>query len=167
MALLDDFNKLAFDNTKSQAELEKFWEVYFAKEKDIYIKLLTDPDKEEKGTVAELAAKYDMTEPEMAGFIDGINTSLVEEIDTSKLESDTEVSLNFDNEKLYKNMVAAKAEWLYELPQWDEIFTKEQQKEMFLEQRKSQTVRHEKKVGRNDPCPCGSGKKYKYCHGKK
>ena len=24
----------------------------------------------------------------------------------------------------------------------------------------------EKKVGRNDPCPCGSGKKYKNCHGK-
>ena len=27
-------------------------------------------------------------------------------------------------------------------------------------------VRREKKVGRNDPCPCGSGKKYKQCHGK-
>ena len=27
-------------------------------------------------------------------------------------------------------------------------------------------VRDEKKVGRNDPCPCGSGKKYKHCHGK-
>ncbi len=27
-------------------------------------------------------------------------------------------------------------------------------------------VRHEEKVGRNDPCPCGSGKKYKHCHGK-
>ncbi|MBS0350515.1 MAG: preprotein translocase subunit SecA [Proteobacteria bacterium] len=27
-------------------------------------------------------------------------------------------------------------------------------------------VRQEPKVGRNDPCPCGSGKKYKYCHGK-
>jgi preprotein translocase subunit SecA len=28
------------------------------------------------------------------------------------------------------------------------------------------TVRREgKKVGRNDPCPCGSGKKYKKCHG--
>ncbi len=27
------------------------------------------------------------------------------------------------------------------------------------------TVRVEKKVGRNDPCPCGSGKKYKHCHG--
>jgi preprotein translocase SecA subunit len=30
---------------------------------------------------------------------------------------------------------------------------------------KVQTVRHEDKVGRNDPCPCGSGKKYKKCHG--
>ena len=27
-------------------------------------------------------------------------------------------------------------------------------------------VNTEKRVGRNDPCPCGSGKKYKYCHGK-
>lgn len=27
-------------------------------------------------------------------------------------------------------------------------------------------VREGKKVGRNDPCPCGSGKKYKKCHGK-
>ncbi|MNU08201.1 preprotein translocase subunit SecA [compost metagenome] len=26
-------------------------------------------------------------------------------------------------------------------------------------------VRSEPKVGRNDPCPCGSGKKYKHCHG--
>ena len=26
--------------------------------------------------------------------------------------------------------------------------------------------RHVQKVGRNDPCPCGSGKKYKHCHGK-
>ncbi|MDZ7765043.1 MAG: SEC-C metal-binding domain-containing protein [Melioribacteraceae bacterium] len=26
-------------------------------------------------------------------------------------------------------------------------------------------VRQEEKVGRNDPCPCGSGKKYKHCHG--
>ena len=26
-------------------------------------------------------------------------------------------------------------------------------------------VRQEPKVGRNEPCPCGSGKKYKHCHG--
>jgi preprotein translocase subunit SecA len=34
------------------------------------------------------------------------------------------------------------------------------------EQRTNAPVRVEKKVGRNDPCPCGSGKKYKNCHGK-
>ena len=33
-------------------------------------------------------------------------------------------------------------------------------------QDKPQPVRVEKKVGRNEPCPCGSGKKYKQCHGK-
>ena len=33
-------------------------------------------------------------------------------------------------------------------------------------QQKTQPVRVEKKVGRNEPCPCGSGKKYKKCHGK-
>jgi len=34
------------------------------------------------------------------------------------------------------------------------------------EHRKPQPVKVAKKVGRNDPCPCGSGKKYKNCHGK-
>ncbi len=33
-------------------------------------------------------------------------------------------------------------------------------------ERKLEPVRVEKRVGRNDPCPCGSGKKYKNCHGK-
>jgi len=33
------------------------------------------------------------------------------------------------------------------------------------EKQRAQPVRVEKKVGRNDPCPCGSGKKYKNCHG--
>ena len=34
------------------------------------------------------------------------------------------------------------------------------------EQARVQPVKVEKKVGRNDPCPCGSGKKYKHCHGR-
>jgi preprotein translocase subunit SecA len=31
---------------------------------------------------------------------------------------------------------------------------------------KARPVRTGQKIGRNDPCPCGSGKKYKHCHGK-
>jgi preprotein translocase subunit SecA len=33
-------------------------------------------------------------------------------------------------------------------------------------QEKQQPIRAEVKVGRNDACPCGSGKKFKHCHGK-
>ncbi|MCA9764760.1 MAG: SEC-C domain-containing protein, partial [Gemmatimonadetes bacterium] len=33
------------------------------------------------------------------------------------------------------------------------------------EEKKKQPIRNTAKVGRNDPCPCGSGKKYKKCHG--
>ncbi|MFH1937013.1 MAG: SEC-C metal-binding domain-containing protein, partial [Bacteroidota bacterium] len=33
------------------------------------------------------------------------------------------------------------------------------------ERNRPQPVKVAKKVGRNDPCPCGSGKKYKHCHG--
>ena len=31
---------------------------------------------------------------------------------------------------------------------------------------KQEPVKVAPKIGRNDPCPCGSGKKYKHCHGK-
>ena len=82
-----------------------------------------------------------------------------------EMDANTTVSLDFDLEKLYYNMVEANAEWLYELPQWDALLTKERRKELFLQQRKSNTIVREKKVGRNDPCPCGSGKKYKKCCG--
>ena len=63
-------------------------------------------------------------------------------------------------------MVDAKADWLYGLPEWDAIFTKEQQHKLYMEQKKSGTIVKPKKIGRNDPCPCGSGKKYKQCCGR-
>ena len=72
---------------------------------------------------------------------------------------------NIDKEKLYKNMVDARADWLYELPQWEKIFDENTRKRLYKEQKNSGTIRKEKKIGRNDPCPCGSGKKYKYCCG--
>ena len=68
--------------------------------------------------------------------------------------------------KFYKTMVDAKADWLYNLEEWDNLLTPERRKELYKEQKLSGTVIKEKKVGRNDPCPCGSGKKYKYCCGR-
>ena len=155
--LLDQWRDIAYDEQADRGQLQNFWGTYFQIEKEIYEKLLSNPDEEVKGTVKELAEKYGQEVLTMVGFLDGINESLKE---------DTVVSLAFDKEKLYKNMVAAKADWLYELPQWKEIYSEEELKKLYKEQKESTTIRKGKKVGRNDPCPCGSGKKYKKCCGR-
>ena len=166
MALLEEWQKIAYDQQADRGKLQKFWQRYFMLEKGVYEKLLTNPDEKVEGTVKELAEKYDLSIMDMTGFLDGINDSLVTPNPIDTMEEDTKVSLAFDKEKLYKNMVDAKADWLYELPQWDEIFDADTKRKLYLEQKKSGTVGVGKKVGRNDPCPCGSGKKYKFCCGR-
>lgn len=157
---------MAYNETEDKNKLQKLWADYFEVEKGIYQKLLADPDTVVTGTVAELAEKYGTDIMTMTGFLDGINDSLVKPNDIEKMTEKTKVSLGFDKELLYKNMVAAGADWLYGLTEWNDIFDEEKQKELYKEQKRSQTVRHEgPKIGRNDPCPCGSGKKYKKCCG--
>lgn len=166
MALLEQWQKIAYNEKADKGELQRFWQRYFLLEKGVYEKLLTNPDERVEGTVKELADKYELTVMEMTGFLDGINDSLTEANPIDTMEEDTHVTLAFDKVKLYKNMVDAKADWLYDLPQWDAIFDAETKKKLYLEQKKSGTVIVGKKVGRNDPCPCGSGKKYKFCCGR-
>lgn len=164
--LLEQWRESAYSEEMNQDELKKFWDVYFQIEKEIYEKLLSNPQEKVKGTVKELAGKYGIEVFTMVGFLDGINESLIKENPIETMTEDTEVSLVYDEEKLYKNMVDAKADWLYELPQWNQIFDEEKKKALYLEQKKSGTVVKGKKIGRNDPCPCGSGKKYKKCCGR-
>ena len=102
----------------------------------------------------------------MVGFLDGINDSLKEPNPIEEMDENTSVNLGYDKEKLYYNMVEAKASWLYELPMWDNLLSAERRKELYKEQKSSSTIVKEKKVYPNDPCPCGSGKKYKKCCGK-
>ncbi len=166
MGLFQDWQKIAYNEKTDKAELRKFWDRYFLLEKGVYEKLLDNPDEVVEGTVKELAEKYDLEILEMVGFLDGIQDSLIEPNDLDDLSEDSHVSLAFDKEKLYKNMVDAQAEWLYELPQWKEIFSEDKLHELYLEQKKSGTVIKEKKIYPNDPCPCGSGKKYKKCCGR-
>ena len=63
-------------------------------------------------------------------------------------------------------MVAAEADWLYNLEEWKDIFDEETRKALYKEQKASTTIVKEAKVYPNDPCPCGSGKKYKKCCGR-
>lgn len=165
-SLLEQWRSIAYNRELTKNQLEVFWGNYFNIEKGIYEQLLEEPETEVKGTVQELADKYGLELLTMVGFLDGINDSLKVPNPIETMEADTEVSLAFDTEKLYKNMVDAKADWLYNLPQWDKIYDEETRKRLYMEQKMSGTVRKEKKIGRNDPCPCGSGKKYKKCCGR-
>lgn len=165
MALLEQWRSTAYSAKADKQELQKLWADYFEKEKEIYKQLLKDPDTEVKGTVKELADKYKIDIMTMTGFLDGINDSLKEPNPIEEMEEDTEVSLAFDKELLYKNMVGAQADWLYGLEEWNDIFDEEKRKELYKEQKRSTTIVKGEKIGRNDPCPCGSGKKYKKCCG--
>lgn len=165
MSLFENWRSTAYDNEKDEKVQRKFWDAYFEKEKAVYEKLLSAPGEIVEGTVAELAEKYEMDTITFVGYLDGINDSLVKPMNLEELEESGNVRLEIDFEKLYYNMLAAKAEWLYSLTQWDSILTPEKRKEITKEQRLSGTVIKAKEPGRNEPCPCGSGKKYKKCCG--
>ncbi|MBE5946469.1 MAG: SEC-C domain-containing protein [Lachnospiraceae bacterium] len=165
MSLLKDWRDHAYGLDDRTPEGKEFWLDYFQREKAIYEELLSNPKEVVKGTVKELAEKYNMTIELMVGFLDGIEESLVQPNNVDDLEEDTQVSLAYDPEKLYMNMVGCNAEWLYTLPQWDSIITAERRKELYKIEKSSKTVVKPPKVGRNDPCPCGSGKKFKKCCG--
>lgn len=165
MTLLEQWRKAAYETEMDNKQAQMFWANYFNLEKGIYEQILSNPDEVVSGTVKELAGKYSVDLMIMVGYLDGINDSLVNPNPIETMEEDTVVNLGYDKEKLYYNMVGAKADWLYELPQWDSLLTEERRKELYLEQKKSNTIVKGKKIGRNDPCPCGSGKKYKKCCG--
>jgi len=158
---------MAYDTTNNDRnKMQKMWDEYFVEEARIYKELLKNPSEKVEGTVKELADKYGLNVMFMVAFLDGINESLITPNPIEEMEEDTVVNLLFDPELLYKNMVEAKAEWLYTLPEWNDIFDEEKRKELYKIQKASSTVHKETKIYPNDPCPCGSGKKYKKCCGK-
>lgn len=165
MALYADWLAAA-EQQRSETEQQKYWEAYFEAETNNYRKILASGQTVYDGTLSELAAEFSMEPVVFCGFLDGINTSLTQELGLDALTEASELHLEIDLEKLYYNMLAAKASWLYGLPEWDERLSVERRHEITKEYRSSQTFVKEVSVGRNDPCPCGSGKKYKKCCGK-
>lgn len=164
--LLETWREIAYNQEQDQKTYNAFWGAYFAQEKEVYKDILANYGTVVSGTVSELAEKYNMEVLTMVGFLDGINDSLKKANPIEKLSETTKVNLDYDAESLYKNMVAAKADWLYGLEEWNDILTEERRKELYKEEKLSGTVIKDKKVGRNDPCPCGSGRKYKQCCGR-
>lgn len=165
MSLYKEWTDMVVDYVKTRGEAA-FWKEYGTIEKNIYTKILANHKDTIKGSVKTLAQEYGADEIFFMGFLDGINESLAQNINLEEIDADTEIEIKIDFEKLYFNMLDAKADYLYTLPQWEAILSPEKRKEIQVKYRESKTVVNENKIGRNDPCPCGSGKKYKKCCGK-
>lgn len=164
MSLHEQWRSLA-EQERSEHDSQAFWDAYFAAETESYKKILANYKEPYAGKLSELAETFGMDEVTFLGFLDGINTSLKKELKLDKLMSASNVVLDVDFEKLYFNMHGAKADWLYDLPEWNEILTGERRAEIKREYRESKIYHKPETVGRNDSCPCGSGKKYKKCCG--
>ncbi len=165
MSLYEQWKNVIEESSSDEEKQQTFWVDYCEQEKDIYQDILANKAAVVEGTVKELAQKYNMEISYFMGFLDGINESIENSLDISSLEENSAVKLEINFRKLYKNMLAVPAEWLYNLEEWSNIFTEEEKKEIEKEYNKSKTFVNTNKVGRNDLCPCGSGKKYKKCCG--
>ena len=105
--ILEQWRAIAYDQQADRNKLQQFWAKYFNIEKNIYAQLLENPDEVVTGTVKELAEKYNQEVLTMVGFLDGINDSLKVQNPIETMDENTTVSLCFDKELLYKNMVDA------------------------------------------------------------
>ena len=151
---------------KSQGEYNDFFNAYMEKETECYRNLLENKNPVIEGKIQELAEKSNMTPLEFTGFLDGANTSFKEALVLDGLTGDSEIKAEFDFEKLLWNMYDVKAQWLYGMKEWENIFDEEKRRQIKKEYNRSKIVVKGEKTGRNDPCPCGSGLKYKKCCGK-
>lgn len=163
MSLYEQWEHLIGNQTDDS--FDAFWDEYSSTEKRIYSQILDDPETKVTGIFKDLVEKYQADPVIFMGFLDGINSSLKNQQDFKDFDEDSQIELDIDFEKLFFNMLEAKADYLYTLPQWPDILTQEKLEEIIKTHKKSKTVVKEKEPGRNDPCPCGSGKKYKKCCG--
>ena len=163
MSLYEQWKDLIENQT--EATFNEFWDKYSSAETEIYSSILEENNQVVSGTFQNLVDKYKVDPILFMGFLDGINSSLLKNIPIETFDENSQVDLAIDFEKLYFNMLEAKAEYLYTLEQWDAILTEEKRLEILKNFKRSKTVIKEKTPGRNDPCPCGSGKKYKKCCG--
>ena len=88
-------------------------------------------------------------------------------------QKDPLVEYQFESYNLFTEMMDRVKDSFCEQAFRVKIMSEEKRRErkMTMEKHEFQSGPHEplkknQKVGRNDPCPCGSGKKYKYCHGR-
>lgn len=165
MSLYKEWTELMENQTDDT--FEEFWKTYSETETKIYSDILEHSNENFTGSFKELVEKYNADPVIFTGFLDGIQDSLkTGQVKLDDVTEDTAIDFQIDFEKLFFNMLKADAQYLYTLEQWNDVLDEEKMTSIVKDYKRSKTVVKEKKVGRNDPCPCGSGKKYKHCCGR-
>lgn len=143
MGLYQEWTKKLEEN-RDTGTYRQFIEKYLDLEKKAYEEILEKEQNILSGTLKELADGFSMEPVIFMGFLDGINTSLTEQLNLEELNEESAITLNIDFEKLYYNMLKAKAEWLYTLPQWDKLLSDEKRREIRLKLHQDSRVTVEK-----------------------
>ena len=165
MNLYEKWTSMVTEFVKAKGEAA-FWSEYKNVELKIYKDILGSKRFSFKSTIKDLSTKYDIDEDFIVGFVDGISESLNNELNMEKLSLEDEIDFDINIERLYFNMLDAKAEYLYNLSEWKDILSEDQIKDITSSWKSSKIVVSPVKIGRNEKCNCGSGKKYKKCCGK-
>ncbi|MDO5732341.1 MAG: SEC-C metal-binding domain-containing protein [Eubacteriales bacterium] len=152
-------------------QYEKYIQKYYVLEREAYRYLLNDYAGDRKQSEEKSAREWATTlgfDSDMdifVGFLEGMQSSSNVEYPLEDVVDETPVHFDLDYEKLLYSMHEAKANWLFGLDEWKLVLDPERHQEIVKQFRRDH-IAVSNKVGRNEPCPCGSGKKYKACCGK-
>lgn len=164
MSYFSEWTKQVSDAT-DKGSYNQFAENYYKKETNAYRIILEGyPNLHLQGSAKELANRLEFDQDMIIfmGFLEGIQNSLHASLPLEEIDDNTDICLDIDYEQLYYDMHEAKAKWLYEISEWDNVLPKEK-RDQIAKKYRIDHIAVRKKVGRNDPCHCGSGKKYKKC----
>ena len=135
MTLFEEWKDLIENQTEET--FPEFWKEYSEAETKIYSDILDKPNEKVTGTLGDLACGYEVRPVIFMGFLDGINSSLKKENDFENFDEQSNVEIQIEPEKLFYNMLAAGADYLYGLPQWTDILGEDKMTEIAKEYKKS------------------------------
>lgn len=150
-------------------------EVFTAFEKGVTLSIIDEAWKDHLRAMDELKqsvqnAVYEQKDPLLVYKFEsfGLFKNLMSEVNNDIISFLQKGYLSNENQQAVREVQAAPKTDLKNLQATKTEVTSGGREELPNEQEKpkAQPIRVEKQVGRNDPCPCGSGKKFKHCHGK-
>ena len=189
---LDNEDKL-YEETLRERILEKIEQAYKEKEeaagakalrmfeKQIMLQVLDNLWKEHLATMDHLRQGihlrgYGQKNPKQEykresfglfeALLDNIKRETIRVLSHVKVRQEDEVREMEEQRRAAAEAQAQRAQYQHEQAAAMASPTDESQVREADDQQAEPFVRDERKVGRNEPCPCGSGKKYKHCHGK-